>query len=69
MLIHADIHAERDSQKKILVGKQGQMIKKIGIAAREKIEAFLDLKVRLELFVKVTPNWTRNERMLREFGY
>jgi GTP-binding protein Era len=69
VLIHADIHAERDSQKKILVGKQGQMIKKIGIAAREKIEAFLELKVRLELFVKVTPNWTRDERKLREFGY
>lgn len=69
VLIHADIHTERDSQKKILVGKQGQMIKKIGIAAREKIEAFLERKVRLELFVKVTPGWTRNERMLREFGY
>jgi GTPase len=69
VLIHADIHVERDSQKKILVGKQGQMIKKIGIAAREKIEAFLELKVRLELFVKVTPNWTRDERKLREFGY
>jgi len=69
VLIHADIHTEKDSQKKILVGKQGQMIKKIGIASREKIEAFLDLKVRLELFVKVTPNWTRNERMLKEFGY
>jgi GTPase len=69
VLIHADIHVERDSQKKILIGKQGQMIKKIGIAAREKIEAFLELKVRLELFVKVTPNWTRDERMLKEFGY
>jgi GTP-binding protein Era len=69
VLIHADIHTERDSQKKILVGKQGQMIKKIGIAAREKIEAFLERKVRLELFVKVSPNWTRNERMLKEFGY
>jgi GTPase len=69
VLIHADIHAERDSQKKILIGKQGQMIKKIGIAAREKIEEFLELKVRLELFVKVTPNWTRDERKLREFGY
>lgn len=69
VLIHADIHTERDSQKKILVGKGGKMIKEIGIASRKKIEDFLELPVRLELFVKVTPHWTRNERMLREFGY
>jgi GTPase len=68
-LIHADIHTERDSQKKILVGKGGKMIKEIGIASRKKIEDFLESPVRLELFVKVTPHWTRNERMLREFGY
>jgi GTP-binding protein Era len=69
VLIQADIHAERDSQKKILVGKQGQMIKKIGIAAREKIEKFLGSRVRLELFVKVTPHWSRDPKMLKEFGY
>ncbi len=69
VLIHADIHTERDSQKKILVGKGGKMIKEIGIASRKKIEDFLESPVRLELFVKVTPHWTRNERMLREFGY
>ncbi len=69
VLIQADIHAERDSQKKILVGRRGQMIKRIGIAAREKIEEFLECRVRLELFVKITPHWSRNPRMLKEFGY
>jgi GTPase len=67
VVIHADIHTERDSQKKILVGKRGQMIKQIGIAAREKIEEFLGSRVRLELFVKVTPSWTRDPRRLEEF--
>jgi len=69
ILIHADIHTERDSQKKILVGKGGKMIKEIGTASRKKIQDFLESPVRLELFVKVTPNWTKSERMLREFGY
>jgi GTP-binding protein Era len=69
ILIQADIHVERESQKKIVVGKRGSMIKSIGIAARTKIEEFLESPVRLELFVRVTPNWTRNERLLKEFGY
>jgi GTP-binding protein Era len=69
ILIQADIHVERDSQKKILVGKRGSMIKKIGIAARAKIEEFVESPVHLELFVKVTPHWTRNEKQLKEFGY
>ncbi|MBM4325541.1 MAG: GTPase Era [Deltaproteobacteria bacterium] len=69
VLIQADIHTERDSQKKILIGKGGQMIKKIGTAARHKIEAFLGQPVRLELFVKVSPHWTRDARKLAEFGY
>ncbi len=67
--IHADIHVERDSQKKIIVGKRGAMIKSIGTAARAKIQEFLGTNVRLDLFVKVTPNWTQKERTLREFGY
>jgi GTPase len=67
VLIHADIHTERESQKKILVGKGGQMIKRIGTASRTKIEEFLDTHVRLELFVKVTPNWTSNPRRIEEF--
>lgn len=69
VLIQADIHVERESQKRILVGKGGSMIKKIGTEARKKIEEFLECRVRLELFVKVTPRWTHNARMLREFGY
>jgi GTP-binding protein Era len=69
IIIHADIHVEKDSQKKIVVGKGGKMIKQIGTVARKKIEEFLDSRVRLELFVKVTPNWTKNRKMLEEFGY
>ncbi|MEJ2716005.1 MAG: GTPase Era [Deltaproteobacteria bacterium] len=69
LLIQADIHIERGSQKKILIGKGGEMIKRIGIAARKKIEEFLERPVRLELFVKVTPKWTRDPDKLKEFGY
>jgi len=69
ILIQADIHVERASQKKILIGKGGAMIKKIGIAARKKLEDFLESPVHLDLFVKVSPHWTRNEGRLREFGY
>lgn len=69
VLIRADIHVERDSQKKIIIGKGGTMIKKIGIAARQKIEGFIQQPVRLDLFVKVTPHWTRSATQLRELGY
>ena len=70
VLIQADIHVERPGQKSILIGKGGQMIKQIGMAARKKIEEFLGTKVRLELFVKVTPHWTRNPRQLSRIpGY
>ncbi len=69
VIIQADIHAEKDSQKKILVGKGGAMIKKIGTEARKKIEEFLDSPVRLELFVKVSHNWTRSPSKLKDFGY
>lgn len=69
VLIHADIHCEKPGQKKILIGKQGAMIKAIGVAARAKIEEFLGRTAHLKLFVKVTPHWTRDQAMLREFGY
>ncbi len=69
VLIQANIHVERDSQKKILIGKGGNMIKNIGTAARQRIEEFLERSVRLELFVKVSPNWTRSTNKLKEFGY
>jgi GTPase len=69
VIIQANIHTERPSQKKILIGKSGAMIKKIGTAARLKIEDFLDCRVHLELFVKVSPRWTKDTRRLTEFGY
>ncbi|MBI4961693.1 MAG: GTPase Era [Desulfomonile tiedjei] len=69
VVIHAEIHVERDSQKAILIGKNGTMIKRIGINARKKIEEFLERRVHLELFVKVSPRWTRDPYKLKEFGY
>lgn len=68
-VIKADIIVSRETQKMILLGKGGAMIKKLGIQSREKIEAFLDRKVHLELFVKVRPKWRDNENYLREYGY
>jgi GTPase len=69
VIIQADIHVERPSQKKILIGKGGTMIKKIGTAARLKIGEFLNSRVHLELFIKVSPRWTKDQRRLMEFGY
>lgn len=68
-VIKADIIVSRETQKMILLGKGGAMIKKLGIQSREKIEAFIDRKVHLELFVKVRPKWRDNETYLREYGY
>lgn len=68
-IIKADLHCERESQKRILIGKGGEKIKKMGIAARQKIENFLQKKVYLELFVKVTPGWTKDPKKILEFGY
>jgi GTP-binding protein Era len=68
LLIAATIHVERDSQKGIVVGKGGEMIKKIGTAARGRIERFLGRPVFLDLRVKVREKWRRNEASLREFG-
>lgn len=67
--IHADIHVERDSQKRILIGHGGSMIKSIGVSARKRIEAFLDCPVHLELYVKVSPKWTTSLSKIRDFGY
>ncbi len=67
--IRAVINVERDSQKGIIIGKQGAMLKKIGTQARKEIERFLGAKVFLDLFVRVKKDWTGNERSLREFGY
>lgn len=67
--IMAVIYVERDSQKGILIGKGGAMLKRVGTEARKDIEKFFDKNVYLELFVKVEPNWRNRENKLRAFGY
>ena len=67
--IHASIICERDSHKSILLGKNGQMIKRIGTAARENIEKMTDCKVFLDLHVKVRKDWKNRQVFLDEFGY
>ncbi|WP_336515608.1 GTPase Era [Pollutibacter soli] len=67
--ITAEIIVQRESQKAILLGQGGQSIKELGTTARKEIEAFLDSKVFLELFVKVRPKWRDNDLHLKEFGY
>lgn len=67
--ISADIIVQRESQKAIIIGNGGQMIKKLGTLARTEIEAFLGRKVFLELFVKVRPKWRDSELLLRAYGY
>jgi GTP-binding protein Era len=65
----ATIHVERASQKGILIGKSGSMLKAIGSAAREQMQKLIAGKVYLELFVKVQPKWRRSRLHLAEFGY
>jgi len=67
--ISAVILVERDSQKGILIGHQGKNLKRLGTDARKDIEAFLNKKVFLELFVKVDKDWRNNEGKLKHFGY
>ncbi|HPD57674.1 MAG TPA: GTPase Era [Smithellaceae bacterium] len=69
-LIHisATINVEKDSQKAIMIGKKGEMLKSIGSEARRRMENLFGARVFLELFVRVKKNWTSSERMLREFG-
>jgi GTPase len=67
--IAAVINVERDSQKGIIIGRKGEMLKKIGMQARREIEQLLDAKVFLELFVRVRKDWSENQRMLKELGY
>lgn len=67
--IHATIVVERLSQKKIIIGAKGAMIKKIGTEARKDIKNFLGLPVYLELFVKEEDNWRNKKYQLKEFGY
>ncbi len=67
--IVADIIVHRETQKMILIGEKGSMVKKIGTEARKDIEAFIGRKVFLELFIKVKPKWRDNDLQLREYGY
>lgn len=69
IVIRAEILVERKSQKGIIIGEKGEMLKKIGTQAREDMEAFFGKKVFLEQYVKVEPEWRSNERKLRQFGY
>lgn len=68
-IIHATIHVERQSQKAIIIGKGGAMIKEIGKKARLDIEKMLGTRVFLEMHVGVEHNWTKDIRQLRRFGY
>ena len=67
--IAATIHVAKDSQKGIIIGKQGAMLKTIGTKARLELEKFFASKIFLELFVRVAKDWTNDPKMLREFGY
>jgi len=67
--ISADIIVQRETQKGILLGEGGKMIRQLGTEARKDIEEFLGQKVFLELFVRVRPKWRDNDFMLKEYGY
>lgn len=67
--ISAVINCMRDSQKGILIGKKGAMLKKVGTEARLDMETFFEKKVVLHLFVKVNPDWREDKRKLKAFGY
>ena len=69
ILIMSNIYVERDSQKGIIIGKGGRMLKAIGTAARADIEKLLNTKVFLELWVKVKKDWRDNRKTLEELGY
>ncbi len=67
--IHATIHVERNSQKGILIGRQGSKLGRIGEDARKEIERLLGRKVFLKLYVRVEKNWSKDTRLLSRFGY
>lgn len=67
--IRADIIVQRETQKGIILGHRGSMIRKLGTMAREEIEKFIGGKIFLELFVKVRPKWRDNDLFLKEYGY
>ncbi|MBN2236404.1 MAG: GTPase Era [Bacteroidales bacterium] len=67
--MRANIYVARNTQKGIIIGHQGSMLKKVGTAARIDMETFFDKKVFLELYVRVQKDWRNNERDLKRFGY
>ncbi|HEY6902283.1 MAG TPA: GTPase Era [Puia sp.] len=67
--IRADVIVQRESQKGIILGEAGKMIRKLGTESRKDIEAFIGRQVFLELFVKVRPKWRDTENFLKEYGY
>ena len=67
--IRSLIMVERETQKGILIGHKGSALKKVGVGARMKLQAFFTKKVHLELYVKVNKDWRSNERQLKRFGY
>ena len=68
LYIRAIVYAERQTQKQIIIGKGGKLIKRIGELARTDIEKFLDTRVFLELYVTVKADWRRDARKLKELG-
>ncbi|MCF8563341.1 GTPase Era [Alicyclobacillus tolerans] len=69
LYVHAVIYTERDSQKAILIGKQGSMLKRVGELARKELEGLFGTKVYLELWVKVKKDWRNEPSLLRRFGF
>jgi GTPase len=67
--IRTVIYVERESQKHIVIGRDGERIRQIGIDTRTKIETLVGSRVYLDLWVKVLDNWRRNERSLKRFGF
>jgi GTP-binding protein Era len=67
--IEATMNVERDSQKKILIGHKGEMLKKIGTQARKELEELFDTKIYLGLFVKVVPGWRDNPHQVRQLDW
>lgn len=67
--IHATVHVERDSQKGIIIGKDGAKLRQIGEASRKDIEKLVGTKVFLKLFIRVQKNWSKDTKALRKFGY
>jgi GTP-binding protein Era len=67
--IRANLLVERDSQKRIVIGRGGEVIKRIGVRARKGIEKLVGSQVHLELWVKIDPRWLKNEKRIESLGY